>query len=108
MNYYDVLFAKKLAGGGGSAPALIEKEITENGTYTAADDNADGYSKVTVNVQTVRYGWHVDPSESDPSDCISYIADAIGATPAAMGASTFSSMLFGLFSKPVNWLLYAA
>ncbi len=90
MNYYDVLFAKKLAGGGGSAPVLIEKDIAENGTYTAADDNADGYSKVTVNVQTVRYGWHVDPSESDPSDCISYIADAIGATPAAMGASTFS------------------
>lgn len=29
---------------------LIEKEITENGTYTASSDNADGYSSVTVNV----------------------------------------------------------
>ena len=34
----------------GTAPTLITKQITENGTYTAADDNADGYSEVTVNV----------------------------------------------------------
>ena len=31
-------------------PTLIPKQIAENGTYTAADDNADGYSEVTVNV----------------------------------------------------------
>lgn len=31
-------------------PKLIEKTITENGEYNAADDDADGYSKVTVNV----------------------------------------------------------
>lgn len=29
---------------------LIEKNITQNGTYNASDDNADGYSKVVVNV----------------------------------------------------------
>lgn len=29
---------------------LITKEITENGTYNASDDGADGYSSVTVNV----------------------------------------------------------
>lgn len=29
---------------------LIEKSITDNGEYTASTDNADGYSKVTVNV----------------------------------------------------------
>lgn len=34
---------------GGSA-TLITKTITENGTYDATDDNADGYSEVTVNV----------------------------------------------------------
>ena len=34
---------------GGSA-TLITKTITENGTYDATDDNADGYSQVTVNV----------------------------------------------------------
>lgn len=40
----------KLGGGGGSAPVLITKSITQNGTYYASDDNADGYSEVTVAV----------------------------------------------------------
>lgn len=35
---------------GGDEPTLVEKNITANGTYNASDDNADGYSKVTVNV----------------------------------------------------------
>lgn len=33
-------------------PVLITKTVTENGTYTATDDEADGYSSVTVNVDT--------------------------------------------------------
>ena len=33
------------------AATLVSKEITQNGTYTASDDSADGYSDVTVNVQ---------------------------------------------------------
>ena len=37
------------SGGGGSS-TLITKTITENGTYLAEDDDADGYSSVTVNV----------------------------------------------------------
>lgn len=37
--------------GGGSA-TLITKSITENGTYDAEDDSADGYSSVTVTVPT--------------------------------------------------------
>lgn len=36
-------------GDGGSA-VLVDKTITENGEYDPADDNADGYSGVTVNV----------------------------------------------------------
>lgn len=36
---------------GGAAPTLVTKNITENGTYNASSDNADGYSSVTVNVQ---------------------------------------------------------
>lgn len=36
-----------VSGGGGT---LIEKNITQNGDYYATDDNADGYSKVSVNV----------------------------------------------------------
>lgn len=36
-------------GGGGT---LIEKTITQNGTYSASADSADGYSKVTVAIPT--------------------------------------------------------
>lgn len=32
--------------------SLINKIVTENGTYLATDDSADGYSSVTVNVPT--------------------------------------------------------
>ncbi len=38
-------------GGGGSTPTLITKAITENGTYSAEDDSADGYSEVEVDVE---------------------------------------------------------
>ncbi len=36
-----------------SGSTLVSKTITANGTYYPADDNADGYSEVTVNVSTV-------------------------------------------------------
>ena len=35
---------------GSSSATLVTKTITANGTYSAQDDNADGYSQVTVNV----------------------------------------------------------
>lgn len=34
-------------------PDLITKSISENGTYTAADEGADGFSEVTVNVESI-------------------------------------------------------
>ena len=34
----------------GDSATLITKSITANGTYSASDDDADGYSEVTVNV----------------------------------------------------------
>lgn len=37
----------------------------------------------------VVYGWHVDPSIADSSNAVTYLEDAVGATPASMGASTF-------------------
>lgn len=52
MNYFDVLWSRRFGAGGGSAPVLIDKNITANGTYNASDDNADGYSAVVVNVDT--------------------------------------------------------
>lgn len=37
-------------GGSGKDAVLIAKRITGNGSYSAADDGADGYSRVDVNV----------------------------------------------------------
>ena len=36
------------------------------------------------------YGWHVDPSVESPDDAITYLLDAVGKTPAYMGAEAFS------------------
>ena len=49
--------------GGGST--LITKSITENGTYNASSDNADGYSSVTVSVPVMfEYVYTYTVSES--------------------------------------------
>ena len=47
-------------------PTLITKTITENGTYTASDDNADGYSQVTVNVPLPQNAKLITAAESYP------------------------------------------
>lgn len=48
---YDVTqYASANVNVSAEAPTLITKSITENGTYTAEDDGADGYSEVTVDV----------------------------------------------------------
>jgi len=36
----------------GPAPVFIEKTVTENGTFCAVDEGADGYSEFTVNIHT--------------------------------------------------------
>ena len=36
------------------------------------------------NTKGVVYGFHIDSTESDPEDCITYLADAVGMTPAYM------------------------
>lgn len=58
MDLFSYFFTKATDGGGQPSPqpTLITKQITENGTYAAADDNADGYIEVTVNfpVETLK------------------------------------------------------
>ena len=53
-------FADKIEAISGGGGVLISKNITENGTYYAVDDEADGYNAVTVNVpvnmEIVPYG----------------------------------------------------
>ena len=49
MNYFDILLAKKLNGGGGGDITVESLSVTENGTYTAPQGKA--YTPVTVEVQ---------------------------------------------------------
>ena len=51
MNFYEVLFAKKINGGGGGG-SVQPLSVTANGTYTA---ESGGYSPVTVNVGDFDY-----------------------------------------------------
>lgn len=39
-----------MMGGSGGSGIIVPKTITANGVYNASDDNADGYSPVTVNI----------------------------------------------------------
>lgn len=40
----------KLGGSGGGSSVIVSKTITQNGTYNASADSADGYNPVVVNV----------------------------------------------------------
>lgn len=42
------------------------------------------------NIKGKIYGFHINPDVSSSSDAITYLKDAVGKTPAAMGNSTFS------------------
>jgi len=48
MNLFDIIIARKLAGGGGGNITVEPLSVTENDTYTAPTGKA--YSPVTVNV----------------------------------------------------------
>lgn len=48
--FYGADGVKRQGSATPSTPTLITKSITANGTYNAEDDNADGYSSVTVSV----------------------------------------------------------
>ena len=47
-----------------SSATLITKTITANGTYSASDDSADGYSEVTVNVPSGGASKNVQTAQS--------------------------------------------
>lgn len=48
--FYTAAGVKTQGTGTAPTPTLITKNITQNGTYNASSDSADGYSSVTVNV----------------------------------------------------------
>ena len=63
-----------------------------NGTADRSADKAYITLRYTrySSAPTVIYGFHVDPSKSDPAEAVTYLEDAVGMTPAAMGADSFS------------------
>ena len=66
------------SGGGSTTPTLVTKEITSNGTYSASDDSADGYSSVTVNVnQTDSIVVKSRDSDGYPTELDYYNSDGI-------------------------------
>ena len=69
------------ATGGGT---LITKSITANGTYDAEDDNADGYSSVTVNVS----------GGGDSSYTLLYSSE-VSATTTSTSAKTIGTIAIG-------------
>jgi len=99
MNYFDILLAKKLAGGGGGdvtveplsvtdngtyseqgkayspvtvAVPLGTKSITANGTYDATDDSLKGYSSVSVDVPLPENAYLLKDISGTPCDIATF------------------------------------
>lgn len=70
--------AEKLVGGD---PVLITKSITENGTYNASSDDAEGYSSVTVDivggVETVTQNEYDALSQAEKMNGSAYLIQAV-------------------------------
>ena len=76
---------------------LTTKTITANGTYNATDDNADGYSQVTVETSGVDINEYYDLTKKNQGNAISYIKtvpkfDTSGYTNFSLFFSGFSNM----------------
>lgn len=84
---------------GGSTPKLIEKTITENGTYNAADEGADGYSAVTVDIDST--------GGSSDNNCEAYhITDASDVIP-FKGSGTVKVWGYGAYKSTYTTTIYA-
>lgn len=59
-------------------PNLTTKEITENGTYKASDDGADGYSEVVVNVASGGVGGYPIEATTDTEMTNALVEDNLG------------------------------
>ena len=68
--------------------SLDEWEALGNEKYT---DHKNYYIyDADMNPDTVIYGFRIDPDESDPSACVTYLEDAVNMIPAHMDSSTFN------------------
>lgn len=71
--------------------AVADAIVAKGGTV----NTGDGYEEYPADILTIPsvknkvYGFHVNPNESDSAAAVTYLEDAVGMTPAVMGASTF-------------------
>lgn len=103
---YPVDFADEIAAIH-TDPTLLEKNIVENGTYTAAQEGADGYSVVTVNVpqpNPFRDAWEAYKSEHPTNwdyafypyrGMLAYLPSLEGLSFAESGSVTSTVSMFG-------------
>ena len=78
----------------GMYPKAWDVELTQ-AQYDAlpASKYVDGKNYYIIDGDTdepIIYGFHVDPDESDPSAAVTYLLDAVGMEPAAMGTTAFN------------------
>ena len=71
-------------------PTSFPSITTYKGENTLSSSETVGDVTIKGRIRPYIYGWHVDPSISDPTQAITYLGDAVGKTPAAMGSSAFN------------------
>lgn len=74
-----------------AARTAIKNAIIQKGGTVHEGDGLEEYAEDILSIpNAIIYGFHIDPDESDPSDAVTYLKDAIGMTPAAMGSTAFN------------------
>lgn len=93
-NYYDY-FPEERPGDGVSV--LVSKDITENGTYNANDDSADGYSSVNVNVPDILGHTFVVTTIPNATVNVSNVSNSYSSIANANGEAMFESVVSGTY-----------
>jgi len=75
-----------------TAKSDIADAITAKGGTVNSGDGFEEFPAdiLTIPAKRLIYGYHVNPSESDPAAAVTYVEDAVGMTPAKMGSASFS------------------
>lgn len=84
-------------------PTLISKTITENGTYDAEDDNADGYSSITVNVPSgSSVGLEYETGTFSPNEDMDYTMVSFSKTHSSFPMFIQAQDVTGTYSDTQN------
>ena len=61
-----------------------EQKLMRNSTGLSIAEGLDRIANAISSRRGIIYGFHIDADESDPVEKVTYLADAVGMTPAAM------------------------